>query len=69
MHGGKSKIVPLELEQFMKLVDTSYNHNSQPIPQDIRNFLDSAVSKVEIVENENGWYEQIQQCVSQWLVS
>ncbi len=68
-YGGKSKIVPLELEQFMKLVDTSYNHSSQPVPQDIRNFLDSAVSKVEIVENENGWYEQIQQCVSQWLVS
>lgn len=68
-YGGKSKIVPLELEQFMKLVDTSYNHSSQPVPQDIRNFLDSAVSKVEIAENENGWYEQIQQCVSQWLVS
>ncbi len=68
-YGGKSKIVPLELEQFMKLVDTSYNHSSQPVPQDIRNFLESAVSKVEIVENENGWYEQIQQCVSQWLVS
>lgn len=68
-YGGKSKIVPLELEQFMKLVDTSYNHSNQPVPQDIRNFLDAAVSKVEIAENENGWYEQIQQCVSQWLVS
>lgn len=66
-YGGKSKIVPLELEQFMKLVDSSYNHSSQPVPQDIRNFLDSAVSKVEVAENENGWYEQIQQCVSLWL--
>lgn len=68
-YGGKSKIVPLELEQFMKLVDTSYNHSSQPVPRDIRNFLDAAVSKVKVVENENGWYEQIQQCVSQWLVN
>ncbi len=68
-YGGKAKIVPLELEQFMKLVDTSYNHSSQPVPQDIRNFLDSAVNKVKIVENENEWYEQIQECVSQWLAS
>ena len=68
-YGGKSKIIPLELEQFMKLIDLSYNHCRQPGPQDIKNFLDSAVNKVPEVANENEWYEQIQQCVSLWLAS
>ena len=39
LYGGKSKIIPLELDQFMQLVENSYNYKTQPVPADIRRFI------------------------------
>lgn len=69
LYGGKSKIIPLELEQFMRLVENSYNYKTQPAPADVRRFLDLAIEQGELASDENDWRERIQNCVDTWLVA
>lgn len=69
LYGGKSKIIPLELDQFMRLIENSYNYKTQPVPADIRRFLDHAVSLCENATDENQWRGELQSCVDMWLAS
>ena len=69
LYGGKSKIIPLELDQFMKLVENSYNYKTQPTPSDIRRFLDYTSKMCEKATDENNWRCGIQACVDMWLAS
>ena len=69
LYGGKSKIIPLDLDQFMKLVDNSYNYKSHPVPSDIRRFLDEAIELCDSAADENQWYAGIQECVDKWMCS
>lgn len=67
LYGGKSKIVPLELDQFMKLVENSYNYHAQPAPTDVRGFLDLVLQQGDQSTDENDWRTRIQSCVDNWL--
>lgn len=69
LYGGKSKIIPLELEQFMKLVENSYSYKSQPTSKDVRRFLDITLHLCERLGDENQWRYGIQSCVDMWLTS
>lgn len=69
LYGGKSKIIPLELDQFMQLVENSYNYRTQPIAADVRCFLDAVIEQGEMAADENDWRERIQNCVDMWLVA
>ena len=69
LYGGKSKIVPLELDQFMKLIENLYNYETQPIPSDLWRFLDCAIKLCEKATDENHWRYGIQACVDMWLAS
>ena len=69
LYGGKSKIIPLDLDQFMRLVENSYNYKTQPVPTDIRRFLDYAIKLCENSRDENHWRCGIQACVDMWLTS
>ncbi len=68
-YGGKTKIIPLELGQFMRLVENSYNYRNHPTPCNIRQFLDEVMRQEEIAVDENDWNDKIQECVTQWLVA
>ena len=68
-YGGKTKIIPLELDQFMRLVENSYNYHTQPTSHDIRQFLDEVMRQEELAKDVNDWNEKIQNCVAQWLVA
>lgn len=68
-YGGKAQIIPLELDQFMLLVDSAYNNASRPEPQDVKHFLISAIEQVPLVANETEWRERIQNCIDQWLAA
>lgn len=68
-YGGKTKIIPLDLDQFMRLVENSYNYCTQPTPHHIRQFLDDVMLQEEFSIDENDWNDRIQNCVSQWLIS
>lgn len=69
LYGGKSKIIPLELDQFMRLIENSYNHKTQPTPKDIRCFLDEVIKLCDTAKDENHWQSDIQACVDKWLAS
>lgn len=69
LYVGKSKIIPLELDQFMRLIENSYNYKTQPVPNDIRRFLDYAIKLCEKATDENHWRCGIQACVDTWLAS
>lgn len=68
LYGGKSKIIPLELDQFMRLIENSYNYETQPVPDDIQRFLDYVIRLCEQARDENHWKQGIQACVESWLV-
>lgn len=66
-YGGKTKIIPLDLEQFMKLIDNSYNYARRPSVQELKFFLDDIIRQEENSSNELEWAEKIQDCVTHWL--
>lgn len=72
-YGGKAQIIPLELDQFMRLVDTAYNYQNdqrkRPNPHDVQHFLNSAIEQVANSTNETEWSERIQDCIDQWLAA
>lgn len=68
-YGGKTKIIPLELDQFMRLVENSYNYSAQPTPNNIKQFLDEVMWQEELAADENDWNDKIQNCVAQWLAA
>ena len=68
-YGGRTKIIPLELDQFMKMIENSYNYTTHPTPKDIRRFLDKVIDQINLSENEDDWNIQIQNCVNNWLVA
>ena len=68
-YGGKPKIIPLDLGQFMKLIDNSYSYSNHPTPKDVREFLDTAIAQIEHAVDENDWRDRIQVCVDNWLVA
>lgn len=69
LYGGKSKIIPLELGQFMRLIENSYHYEAQPAPSDIRLFLDCVMKLCEQSIDENDWRHAIQACVDVWLAA
>ena len=66
-YGGRTKIIPLDLEQFMKLVDNSYNYERRPTAQELKFFLDDVIRQEENSVNELEWADKIQDCVTNWL--
>lgn len=66
-YGGKAQIIPIELDQFMRLLDTAYNNPNRPEPQDVQRFLNSAIEQVPVSANETEWSERIQGCIDRWL--
>ena len=68
-YGGKTKIIPLDLDQFMRLVENSYNYHTQPTAHNIQQFLDEVMRQEELATDENDWSNRIQNCVVQWLAA
>ena len=68
-YGGKTQIIPLELNQFMKLVENSYTYVGHPTPKDVYLFLKSVIEYGLVATNETEWYKNIQLRVDNWLVS
>lgn len=68
-YGGKPKIVPLELDLFMRLVENSYVSKEVPRPRDIQGFLQAAIDEIEYSDDEIDWSNRISSYVHRWLVA
>lgn len=68
-YGGKSIIVPLPLEVFMKMVENSYSAKFVPTPVHIKELFDFAQQSAEISADENQWFYSIQEKALSWLAT
>lgn len=68
-YGGKSLIIPLPLENFIKMVQNSYNAKFIPTPKHIKELFDFAKLEAKKDIDEKQWYENIQEKAINWLVA
>lgn len=68
-YGGKPKIVPLELDSFMRLIENSYTNEGVPHAQEVQNFLQTAIDEIENSIDEIDWRKRISDCADRWLVA
>lgn len=67
-YGGKSIVIPLELEVFEKMVEQSGKASKTPSPSDIERLCKSSMEIAKSVDSEKEWYEQIKEKALNWLV-
>lgn len=68
-YGGKSIIVPLPLEVFMKMVENSYSAKFIPTPQHIKGLFDFAKASAEEAADEKQWFISLQEKALSWLAA
>ena len=68
-YGGKSVIIPLELEVFEKMVEQSHNASYVPDPQQIKAFCEYSMHIATSAQSEIEWYEAIKEKALHWLVT
>ena len=68
-YGGKPKIIPLELDSFMRLIENSYTSEGIPQPQDVQKFLQTAIDEIDNSTDEIDWSNRISAYVDKWLVA
>lgn len=65
-YGGKTRIVPMSLSQFMSFItiakDKSFNNSKI-----LKAYLDSAIQKNLSVDDEDVWYQQIHDSIPVWV--
>lgn len=65
-YGGKSVIIPLELDLFQKMLEKSTTASDTPTPQQIKKFCDFSLQMAETASDENQWYEAVKQKALAW---
>ena len=55
-YGGKSVIVPLELDVFINMVEQSYNAGYVPNPQQVKSIFEYSLEQAKNSVDENEWY-------------
>ena len=66
-YGGKSVIVPLELDVFTNMVEQSRRANYIPQPEQVKQLFEYSLEQAEIAEDENEWYAKIKEKALNWL--
>lgn len=67
IYGGKSIIVPLPLNIFMKMVEDSQKADYTPQPKQVQRFFERSKELAETSNSETEWYEGIKQAALNWL--
>lgn len=66
-YGGKSVIVPVPLKLFQKMLEDSYKATFVPDPLRVLDFFKFSESLAREAEDENVWYERVNEKASNWL--
>lgn len=67
VYGGRSTIVPLPLNVFMKMVEDSYKADYVPEPKHVKRFFEHSQKLAETSQSEMEWYEGVTQSALNWL--
>jgi hypothetical protein len=66
MYGGKTRIVPMTLDQFMTFLRIARDKDFKD-PKKLKAFLDSLIEHGRFAEDEDIWFRQIDTSISTWL--
>lgn len=66
-YGGKSVVIPLALDSFVKMLTQAKNCGSIPAPQKIKDFCQYSMHIAECASDEEAWYEAISKKAENWL--
>lgn len=66
-YGGKSVIVPLELDVFINMVEQSYRAGYNPNPVQVQDIFKYSMEQAQIANDENEWYDKIKEKALNWL--
>ena len=67
LYGGKTKIIPLSIEQFIEFIKTGVE-NKFSSPRVLRNWLEEQCDKNQHLENEEIWSNEINKSIIKWAV-
>lgn len=68
-YGGKSIILPLELEVFEKMVEQSGKADYSPNPEQVRRLCEYSMIIAQSASNEKEWYEAVKTKALNWLAA
>lgn len=66
-YGGKSVIVPLELDVFINMVEQSYRAGYNPNPDQVKEIFKYSMEQAQVANDENEWYDKIKEKALNWL--
>lgn len=66
-YGGKSVIVPVDINTFKKMLTDSYKATYQPNPVQVKSLFDYSLEVAEKADNEVEWYTKITEKALNWL--
>ncbi len=66
-YGGKSVIVPLELDVFINMVEQSYKSGYIPNSKQVKGIFEYSIEQAKISSDENEWYAKIKEKALNWL--
>lgn len=67
-YGGKSVIVPVDIDTFRKMLTDSYKADYQPNPKQVKALFDYSLEVAEKANNEVEWYAKVKEKALNWLV-
>ena len=66
-YGGKSVIVPIDINTFRKMLTDSYKADYQPNPKQVKSLFDYSLEVAEKADNEVDWYTKVTEKALNWL--
>lgn len=66
-YGGKSVIVPIDINTFRKMLTDSYKADYKPNPKQVRSLFEYSLEVAESVDNEVEWYTKVTERAMNWL--
>lgn len=68
-YGGKSVIIPLELDVFRKMVEQSHNASYMPNPEQVRKLCEYSMEVAQKAKDEQEWYSSVKNMALNWLAA
>ena len=66
-YGGKSVILPIDIEIFKKMLTDSYKADYQPNPNQVKSLFEYSLEVAEKTDNEVEWYGKVTEKAMNWL--
>lgn len=66
-YGGKAKIIPMEVNDFQKILISAFQSKNKPKETDLYKFVNQASKLAQTTENETEWYKDVVNLADTWL--